>query len=138
MKINRKYHPITFNECIDCRGLFTVRVANANRAERCRYCGPGHTKKRRKEREKSETFKASRKSYWIKNKGKYQGEYNNERHRKETEQLADVYVRRHVIRDYGIPYEFVTKEMIELKRQAMLAGRMVRKLWKEDRDGARF
>ena len=63
---------------------------------------------------------------------------DRENYIKDWEKLTDKWVKAQLVRRHKIPRGDITPDMIDTKRSAMLAGRMVRKLWKEDRHGARF
>ena len=59
-------------------------------------------------------------------------------YRETWDSLSDRWVKRNIVKKTGLSSQSVTTEMIEINRNVMTAGRVLRKLWKEDKHGARF
>lgn len=123
----------TTKRCVECYEIYAVRSCNKSRSERCPIC-----RYQRNLEISKESRRRCRKRIrnYLKRYCKENSERINMLHRKKYAQLTDAVVRTRFKRDLGIPGTLVTPKMIEMKRQAMIANRVVRKLWKEMRHGA--
>lgn len=121
--------------CVDCGEAFPVRPCNRSRAMRCPTCRYQRTLEFAKESRKrcKERIRAYMRK-WFKENASYVNAYQREKCRK----LTDAFVRQRFKRSICIPGRLATPAMIEMKRQAILANRAVRKLWEVDKNGARF
>ena len=120
------------NACVDCCASFTVRTQQARHTVRCVKCRIP----RRQEQQRIAAYK-----HYMKNRSilaKLRKIRDRENYIKDWEKLTDKWVKVQLVRRHKISRGDITPDMIDTKRSAMLAGRMVRKLWKEDRHGARF